>query len=138
MANSYSFQSKVVSFQCYVFKETICADTSTGDRIVLEVKTNQTSVNIDPYSCVIPLLSYIYGDKFQDLFIFHKRWGWVNWGVYQPSPIPSGDLIIPLLLTFMRKRYTIFTEMKNFVLKLCDYFCNIWERRYWILGELSL
>ena len=36
------------------------------------------------------------------------------------------------------QRYTIFKKMKNFVLKLYDYLCNIREKRFQILGELSI
>ena len=40
---------------------------------------------------------------------------------YQPSPIPSGDLEIPLVLWFQNQKYVTYCKMKKFVQTLYDY-----------------
>ena len=128
MAASYSFKAKVASRGYHVFKETTWAHASVGDRVVVEVETNQTSVNIDPYSCAVlcnnvnnNTVGHIPREISKHVYFFIKDEGGSVDGhvlstIYRPSPIPSGGLKIPLLLTFTCKRYTIFQKMKDFVL----------------------
>ena len=76
MAATYSFQAKIGSRGYHVFKETTWAHASVRDRVVVEVETNQTLINIAHipvqfYVITIPL--DIYREKFQGMFIFLSK-----------------------------------------------------------------
>ena len=53
MVGIYLFQAEVASRGYHVFKETTWGHSSVGDRVIVDVERNQTSIIIDPYSCVI-------------------------------------------------------------------------------------
>ena len=88
----------------------------------MDVERNQTSINIDPYSCAIKnndnLVRHIPREVSRHVYIFFIREGvWIGqWdvlsNVYRPSPILAG-VEIPLLLTICTKRYITFQKWRS-------------------------
>ena len=106
-----------------------------GDNRLVETETNKSSKSIDPYVCSIKIKH-----KFFDTwlavghlprqischcYIFLKEGGNITGHLictnYKVSPIPTGGLEVPLLLTFSVKSERIFELMKSFFNDLYEY-----------------
>ena len=86
-----------------------------GDSVGVDLKINKLSKNVDPYGCAIraknqfsnswKTVRHIPREISRHVYYFIKtKGGFVNGSVistkYRPSPVPSGGLEIPFLLTF--------------------------------------
>ena len=124
MAATYSFQAKAASRGYHVFKETTWANAAVGDRVVVDIETNQDSTGKDPCGCPIKINELVVGhiprEISRHVYFFIRSENGVVKGhalstTYRPSTIPPGGLEIPLLPTFSCSRFVTFQKMKEFV-----------------------
>ena len=50
---AYAFQAKVASRGYHVFKNTSWENTTSGDKVKIQVEENKLSRSIDPYCCAV-------------------------------------------------------------------------------------
>ena len=49
----YSFDSKIASKGCYVYRNSTWQNAKSGDKV--EIETHKSSKSIDPYACAITI-----------------------------------------------------------------------------------
>lgn len=49
----YSFQAKVTARDYHVYKETAWEEAKCGDKVLIDLETDEISIEIDPYGCWI-------------------------------------------------------------------------------------
>ena len=101
---NFAFQRKVALRGFHIYKNTTWINVNIGQKISVQLETNDDSKKID-------LLCHKN----------HGRIGRIDGSVlstpYHPSPIPSGGLEIPLMMTFRK----LYQKMKDFMTKLYCY-----------------
>ena len=135
----YAFKAKIASRGYHVFKETSWSNAKEGDEVKVELETNKSSNKTDPYACAIrakeeyfkgwKTVGHIPREISRHVYFFIKSEGGSVNGIvistkYRTSPIPSGGLKIPLLLTFSCSKAINFGKMQTFVKTLHDYNFN--------------
>ena len=134
---AFSFQTTVASRGYHVFKNTTWEKARFGDKVVVEIETNEYSKKVDPYCCAIRTILHKSSGKLETVghiprevsrhcyYFIKDEGGRVDGSVlstnYRPSPIPSGGLEIPLILTFRSVRFVTHKRMKEFMTKLYNY-----------------
>ena len=131
---SFSFQTKVASHGFHIYKNTTWENVNVGQEISVQLETNEDSKKIDPYCCVIKnmvsgkleTVGHIPREVSRHTYFYIKEEGGrIDGSVlstrYRPSPIPSGGLEIPLMMTFRSPRYITHQKMKDFMTKLSCY-----------------
>ena len=114
---SFSFQIKVASSGFHIYKNTTWENVNIGQEISLQLETNEGSKKIDPYCCAIKTMV---SGKLETVghiprkvsrhtyFYIKEERGRIDGSVlskcYRPSPISSGGLEIPLMMTFRSLR----------------------------------
>ena len=97
--------------------------------------TGKSSLEVDPYACVIKIkhryfdaytsVGHIPREISRDCFYCIKEGGVVTghavWTNYKVSPVPASGLDIPFLLTFSGEQERIHEMMNEFVGNLNDY-----------------
>ena len=119
---------------CLHKKRCTWVDAREGDEVQVDIETNKESIKVDPYACAIRVKERFYGamktviprDISRHIYFFIKTEdGSVSGKVlsvkYRPSPIPSGGLEIPLMLTFKCTKSVTFLKMKKFISELYEY-----------------
>ena len=51
----HSFDKKSASRGYHVYRNSICQNAKSGDKIKVEIETNKSSKPIDPYACAIKI-----------------------------------------------------------------------------------
>ena len=107
----YSFTATVASRGYHVYKNTSWTNAKVGEKVTVEMETKKSSLEVDPYACAIKIknrffdslitVGHIPREISQHVHFFIKTVGdkvigHVKSLTYRPSPIPSGDLEIPL------------------------------------------
>ena len=102
----------------------------------IEIKTSLSSIAIDPHACAVKAKEKYFGGwktighiprKMScSVYFFIKNKNWTITGNveslnYKPSPIPSGELEIPLQLTFSCPVEWVRDIMKDFTDGFCTY-----------------
>ena len=133
---AYSFQAKVAARGYHVYKYTTWEDAKIGDKVLIELETDEKSKEIDPYCCSIKAMvglpqqlktvGHIPREISRHVYFFLKEEngqidGTVHSVDYRPSPIPAGGLEIPLVLNFKSSSYVTHMKMKEFVTLLYSY-----------------
>ena len=133
---TYSFEAKIASRGYHVYKNTAWVNAKEGDEVQVQIETNKDSAKVDPYACTIRVkgkyfdvtktVGRIQREISRHVYFFIKKEeGWITGKVlsvkYGPSPIPSGCLEIPQLLTFTCSKSITFLKMKQFVNELYNY-----------------
>jgi len=101
-----------------------------NDLVKIELETNPNSIACDPYSCVVRVkhdysigwktVGHVPREISMYIYFFVKQEEGTATGVkksvnYKPSPIPSGGLEVPLLLTFSCPQKLFRDKMKEFI-----------------------
>ena len=125
---SFSFQRKFASRGFHIYKNTTCENVNIGLEISVQLETHEDSKQIDPYCCAmvsgkLETVGHIPREVSSHIYFYIKEEGGHIDGSalstrYRPSPVPSGGLKIPLMMTFKRPRYITHQKMKNFMTKL--------------------
>ena len=110
---SFSFQTKVASRGFHIYKITSWENVNIGQEISVQFETNKDFKKIDPYCCAIKTMvsgkletvGHIPREVSKHIYFYIKEEGGRTDGSvlstrYRPSPIPSGGLEIPLMMTF--------------------------------------
>lgn len=133
---AYKFQSKIASCGYHIYKNVIWDNVKPGDKVTVEIESNNVSKRIDPYCCAVKAMAgnpiqlrtvgHIPREISRHVYFFLKEEngkvdGLVYSTKYRPSPIPAGGLEIPLLLNFNSTRYITHIKMKGFVTSLYSY-----------------
>ena len=133
---AYSFQAKVAARGYHVYKYTTWEDAKIGDKVLIELNTDEKSKEIDPYCCSIKAMvglpqqlktvGHIPREISRHVYFFLKEEngqidGTVHSVDYRPSPVPAGGLEIPLVLNFKSSSYVTHMKMKEFVTSLYSY-----------------
>ena len=125
---AYRFEAKVAARGYHIYR-----NVKPGNKVTVELETNDESKKIDPYCCATkamvgqpPLLKpvgHIPREISRHVFYFLKEEIEVSLHStqYRYSPIPAGGLEIPLMLTFKSARYITHEKMKEFVTSLYPY-----------------
>ena len=131
-----SFQAKIASPRYHVYKNTTWVDPREGHEVQVDIETDKESIKVDPCACAIRVKERLFGamktvghiprEISRHVYLFSKtEGGSVNGKIlfvkYQPWPIPSGCLEIPLMLTFKCTKTITFLKMKKFISELYDY-----------------
>ena len=133
--NMLSFNSKIAARGYHVYKNTTRKNAKAGQKVKVQVETNKSSKESDPYACAIKVKNNVFDNWMtvgqipreisRHCFYFIQEGGSIsgqllstNWKV---SPIPAGGLEVPLLLTFLLIEDRIFSLMKDFVKNVYDY-----------------
>ena len=127
---AYTVQTKIASRGYHVYKNVNWGNAKEGDKVTIEIETDKESKKIDPYCCSIKAMignpkqiatvGHIPREISRHVYYFLKEEGGKVDGFvfntkYRPSPIPSGGLEIPLMLSFKSPRYVTHTKMKGFL-----------------------
>lgn len=131
---AYSFNATVAARGYHVYKSTTWVEAKVGDKVRVEIETDEESKKIDPYCCAIKAsvdqqvktVGHIPREISRHVYFFLKEEnGSIDGSVksiqYKPSPIPAGGLEIPLTLTFKSPRYVTHLKMKEFVSTLYSF-----------------
>ena len=130
-----SFDSKIAARGYHVYKNTTWKNAKAGQKVKVQVETNKSSKESDPYACAIKVknnffdnwmtVGHIPREISRHCFYFIQEGGSISGQLlstnYKVSPIPAGGLEVPLLLTFSVIEDRIFSLMKDFVKNLYDY-----------------
>ena len=130
-----SFNSKIAARGYHVYKNTTWKNAKVGQNVQVQVETNKSSKEIDPYACAIRIKNHFFENWMtvghipreisRHCYYFIKEGGSISGHLlsinYKVSPIPAGGLEVPLLLTFSVKEDRIYSLMKDFVNNLYDY-----------------
>jgi len=133
--NMPSFDRKIAARGYHVYKNTTWKNAKAGQKVQVQIETNKSSKECDPYACAIKIknnffdnwmtVGHIPRDISRHCFYFIKEGGSISGHLlstnYKVSPIPAGGLEVPLLLTFTVKEDRIFFLMKDFIKNLYDY-----------------
>ena len=126
----YCFEAITASREFHVYKEMTWSNAKVGDKIIAEVESNLTSIAHDPYSCAIKAkhehftgwktVGYFPREISLNVYFFIKQEGGRVYGKlkslkYEPSPIPSGGLQVPLLLKFESQDKWVTDTMEEFL-----------------------
>ena len=131
----YSFDSKITSRGYHLYRNSTWQNAKPGDKVKMEIETNKSLKSIDPYACVIKIkhkffdtwliVGHIPRELIRYRYFCLKEGGNITGHLictnYKESPIPAGDLEVPLQLTFSVKSERIFELMKSFVNYLYEY-----------------
>ena len=114
----YSFQATVAARGYHVYKNTTWDQAKVGDKVLVEIKSDKKSKEIDPYCCSIrtsvnqqvKTVEHIPREISRHIYFFlGDENGHIDGTVksidYRPSPIPAGGLEIPLTLSFKSLHY---------------------------------
>ena len=125
---------KVASREFHIYKNTTWENVEIGQEISVQLETNADSKKIDLYCCAIKTMvsgkletvGHIPREvSMHTYFYIKEEGGCIDGSVlstrYRPSPIPSGGLEIPLMITFISPRYITHQKMKDFMRKLYCY-----------------
>ena len=130
------FEPLFASRGYHVYKNITWENAKVGDKVAVEIETNEYSKRVDPFCCAIKTLfnssrkletvGHIPREVSRHVYFFIKEEGGrVDGSVlstsYRPSPIPSGGLEIPLILTFRSPKFITHQMMKEFMTKLYSY-----------------
>ena len=131
---SSTFQTKVASRGFHIYKNTTWENVNIGQEISVQLETNEDSKKIDPHCCAIKTMvsgkletvGHIPNQVSRHTYFYIKEEeGRIDGPVlstsYRPSPIPSGELEIPFMMTFRSPRYITHQKMKDFMTKLYFY-----------------
>ena len=131
---SFSFQTKVASRGFHVYKNRTWENDYIGEKISVQLETNEDSKKTGPYSYAIKTMvsgkletvDHIPREVSRHTYFYIKEeWGRIDGSVlstcYRPSSIPSGRLEIPLMMTFRSPMYFIRQKKKDFMAKLYCY-----------------
>ena len=104
----YSFQAKVAARGNYVYKNTTWDQRKVGDKVLVEIKSDKKSKEIDPYcrslrtsvNHQIKTVGHVPREISRHVYFFLKgEQGHIDGTVksidYKPSSIPAGGLEIP-------------------------------------------
>ena len=130
-----SFDSKIAARGYHVYKNTTWKNAKVDQKVKVQVKTNKSSKESDPYARAIKVknnfldnwmtVEHIPREISRHCFYFIQEGGSISGHLlstnYKVSPIPAGGLELPLLLTFSVIEDKIFSLMKDFVKNLYDY-----------------
>ena len=113
MADSFSYQAKVTSSGYHMNEETTWRNAMGNEKVTAEIESNEASMQIDTYCCAIQIKSgesivtagHIPREISRHCYFLLKEEGReINGNLlsttYQPSPILSDGLEIPLVLQF--------------------------------------
>ena len=127
---AYSFLAKVATYGYHIYRNTTWEETKCGDKVLIDLETDEKSMEIDPYCGSINAM----GGRPQwlkpgnipreSLFLPErgKRPNWRNYLVnYRPSPIHAWGLENPLILNFKSLRFSTHLKMKKFVTSLFSF-----------------
>ena len=129
----FSFQTKVASRGFHIYKNATWENVNIDQEISVQLETNEDSKMIDPYCCAIKTMvsgkletvGHIPREVSRHTYFYIKKGGRIDGSVlstrYRPSPIPSGGLEVPLIMTFRIPRYITHQKMKDFMTKLYCY-----------------
>ena len=132
----YFFEAIVASRAYHIYKETTWRRARVGETVKVEVETNQSSTQIDPYASAIKVKNAFYDicetvghipreiSRHTYFFLIEEDGevsGTVMSVVYRRSPRPSEGLEIPLNLIFQCKKTTTVIKMKKFLTEMYDY-----------------
>ena len=147
----YSFEATVANGDYHVYKNTTWNHAKVGDKVLVEIESNKKSKEIDSYCCSIrasvnqqikKLDTSL--EKFRQVYFFLKdEHSHIDRAVksidYRQSPIPAGELQIPLTMNFKCPWYITYIKMKEFVSTLYsfDYNGNKEGERDILINELS-
>ena len=131
VADSFSFQAKVVSLVYHVYKETALRNAMKNEKVTVTIESNEVSKQIDPNCCAIQIKSdesvVTVGHIPREIsryccFFLKEEGGEINGNVfsktYRSSPIPSGGFGIPLVLRFQNPKYVTQCKKEKFVQSL--------------------
>ena len=132
--NMLSFDSKIAARGYHVYKNTTWKNAKAGQKVKVQVETNKSSKESDPYACAIKVknnffdnwmtVGHIPREISRHCFYFIQEGGSISGQLlstnYKVSPIPAGGLEVPLL-TFSVIEHRIFSLMKDFVKNVDDY-----------------
>ena len=133
---TFSFDAIIASRGYHVYKDTTWSTAEVGEQVKVELETNPKSIAVDPYSCAITAKhSYFIGWKTvghipreisRYVYFFIKKeegkvYGTLKSLKYKASPIPSGGLEVPLMLTFECNDKWVSDKMNEFVKKDYSY-----------------
>ena len=130
-----SFDRKIAARGYHVYKNTTWKNAKAGQKVQVQIETNKSSKECDPYACAIKIknnffdnwmtVGHIPREISRHCFYFIKEGGSISGHLlstnYKVSPIPAGGLEVPLLLTFTVKEDRIFFLMNDFINNLYDY-----------------
>ena len=115
---NFSFQTKVASRGFHIYKNKTWENVDICQEISVQLETNKDSKKIDPYCCTIKTMvsgkletvGHTSREVSRHTYFYIKEEGGPIYGSvlstrYRPSPIPSGGLEIPLMMTFRSPRY---------------------------------
>ena len=130
----FSFQTKVALRGFHIYKNTTWENVNIVQEISVQLETNEDSKKIDPYCCAIKTMvsgkletvGHIPREVSRHTYFYVKKEGErIDRSVlstrHRPSPIPSGGLEIPLMLTFRSPSYITHHKMKDFMTQLYCY-----------------
>ena len=127
---AYSFDTIIASRGYHVYKETSWSNAKVGDEVKVEIETNPKSIASDPYSCAIKTkhdyfigwktVGHIPREISRYVYFFIKQEGGkvngkLNSLKYKASPIPSGELEVPLSPKFKCDEKWVLDAMEEFV-----------------------
>ena len=130
-----SFDSKIAARGYHVYKNTTWKNAKAVQKLKVQVETNKSSKESDPYACAIKVKNnfsdnwmtvvHILREISSHCFYFIQEGASISGQLlstnYKVPPIPAGGLEVPLLLTFSVIEDRNFSLMKDFVKNLYDY-----------------
>ena len=114
---AYSFLAKVATYGYHICRNTIWEETKCRDKVLIDLETDEKSMEIDPYCGSInamggrPQWLKTGNIPRESLFLPErgKRPNWRNYLVnYRQSPIHAGGLENPLILNFKSLRFSTY------------------------------
>ena len=130
----FSFQTKVPSRGFHIYKNTTWENVNIGQEVPVQLESNEDSKKIDPYCCAIKTMAsgkletvgHIPREVSRHTYFYIKEEGGrIDGSVlstrYNPLPIHSGGLEIPLMMTSRSPSYITHQKMKDFMAKLYCY-----------------
>ena len=131
---SFNFQTKFASRGFHIYKNTTLENFNIGQEISVQLETNEDSKKVDPYCCTIKTMA---SGKLETVdhiprevsghtyFYIKEEGGRIDGSVlsrrYRSSSFLSGELEIPLMMTFRSPRYITHQKMRDFMAKLYCY-----------------
>ena len=135
----YLFTATVASRGYHVYKNTSWTNAKVGEKVTVEMETKKSSLEVDPYACVIKIknrffdslitVGHIPREISRHVHFFIKTEGGKIIGhvkslTYRPSTTPPGGLEIPLQLTFTCDDKLTLDLMNGLVKSLYDWNYN--------------
>ena len=122
-----SFDNKIAARGCHVYKNATWKNAKAGQEVKVQVETNKSSKESDPYACAIKVknnffdnwmtVGHIPREISRHCFYFIQEGESISGQLlstnYKVSPIPAGGLEVPLLLTFSVIEDRIFSLIKT-------------------------